>query len=434
MVGNNIAQLKLRLQHYNSVLKLSQMRRITIFLLVLFLLATAVSAGLKITKPQDKTITLKQVLELKGIAKNIGQLKINDQIINLSLDDSFKAALFLKDGKNYVKITGSNGSVKALRILKLKTFPDIEELHKGRQYWGKKFIVPMATLGYVEGYPDKYFYPSNAISKGEFATWLARTKKMYLPRLYQDVFYDVPKEHWRAPYIKAVLDAGYMSGISPEDFGIDNFILRREAAKVAVLAEKLPLRKFKPVFVDVAAKSKDASYIYTAYANGLIKGVSVSPRAYDPDRALKRVEAAILLSRFKKTKAEVDKLYNFSRGYGSEKFCRVNIAPEILSFTVKPGEIEVDKKSVLRFNLSVLPRGKFFPISKVVIDLSSLGGLPDVEMYDDGTHGDKLKGDLLYSLNVSLTPEKSGQLVIMAKVIDELGWESQETVSLRIVE
>ncbi|OGC35348.1 hypothetical protein A2462_06995 [candidate division WOR-1 bacterium RIFOXYC2_FULL_41_25] len=409
------------------------MRKIGIFIVVLFLFVAAVSADLRITQPKDKTITLKQVLNLEISGKNLGELSINNQLVGLGLNDSFACALFLRDGKNYVKVSGSKGDTKALRILKLKTFPDIEELYNGKKFWGKSIVVSMATLGYIEGYPDRYFYPTNAIARGEFASWLARVKKMPLPDLSKDVFYDVPKEHWRAKHIKAVLEAGYMTGISADNFGLDDFLLRREAAKIAVLAEGFPLHEFQPVFVDVAADSQYAQYIYTAFANGLVEGVSRKIKAYDPDRELRRVEAAALLSRFKQVKQEMVRLYNFNQGYNEENFCRVNIAPGILSFAVKPKEIEVGKKSVIRFNLELSPRGNFFPVSKVLIDLSPLGGLPDVELYDDGTNGDKVKGDSIYSLNVSLTPEKKGQNIINATVVDELGWESQATTSLRIV-
>ena len=55
-------------------------------------------------------------------------------------------------------------------------------------------------------------------------------------------------------------------------------------------------------------------------------------------------------------------------------------------------------------------------------------------MYDDGSHGDKLAGDLIYSLDISLTPKKSGERILRAIAVDRMGWESKNRISLMVLE
>jgi hypothetical protein len=415
------------------------MKKILALLFLFLLFASGALAGIYIYEPQDKLVTFKNMVMLRGVGKDLEILKINGQTFKFKPDGSFSCGLVLKRGKNYVEIRAFDREkqhfIRALRILSLQTFPDIEVLYEGKKHWARNQIIYLSTLGFLEGYPDGNFYPGNAVSRGEMATWIARIKRLKVQALTEDVFFDVPKEHWRAPYVKAVVDAGYMGGYDARIFGIDDPISRREAAQVAMVTEGLEIKeRIKSIFIDVPREEKGALPIYVGRQRGLLKGVYADIPVYDPDRALTRAEAAMLFARFGRSQDSVRYLFNFEKGYSSASYCGLNIAPEILSFAVEPGSVRTGEKTAVRLKGEIAPRQDFSPISKVKVDLSEIGGMPDTEMFDDGSHGDEEKDDLIYSLNISIEPEISGTKILRLSVVDRLGWESEKEASLLILE
>jgi hypothetical protein len=410
---------------------------VTLFLLLLF--APTVFAGIYITDPQDKLVTFKPIINLRGVGKNLEILKVNGQEIGVKSDGSFSCGLVLHPGKNFIQVRAldkyKDHFVKDIRVLYLKTFPDIEALYEGQRHWARNQIVYLSTLGFIEGYPDDRFHPGIPLTRGEFATWIARIKRLAATTLSEDVFFDVPKEHWRAPYVKAVVDRGYMQGHTEKIFGLDEPISRREAASIVVDSEGVAVvEKVKPIFIDVPKAEKGAFPIYVAKETGLVRGVSADFPVYEPDRALTRAEAAVLLARFDRSVNAVRYLFNFKQGYSPHSFCDVNVRPEILSFTADPDTLRVNEKGVVKLRVKIASRDGFSPISKVKIDLLEIGGMPDVEMFDNGKHGDEVKDDLVYSLNISVQPTESGSKTLTASVIDRLGWERSKRTSLLILE
>ncbi len=389
------------------------------------LIVSAAAADIQIFNPPDKLITFDEIIMLRGRIVPRNEVFINGVRFAAGPAGAFNCGLVLRGGKNLAEVRGG-GEKKELRVLRLLTYPDIELSYEGKKHWARGQIVYLSTLGAIEGYPDGNFYPGNPVTRGELATWLARAKKLPVPALTEDVFFDVPKEHWRAPFVRAVTEANYLPPYSKEMFGIDDPISRRDAAEVAVRAEGLGIvTRITPLFKDVPKEEKGAAPIYTARESGLVIGVSKNISVFDPERALTRAEAATLVSRFSFAQAGVRYLSNFDQGYSSERFCGLNTAPVILSFTVEPAEIPARKLSVLRLRAAVASREVFSPISKVKADLSSIGGMPDAEMFDDG---------IFYSLNFSFEPKMSGDYVLRVTATDRLGWEGKKETDLLILE
>lgn len=387
-------------------------------------------AAVVIVQPKDKTVTFQEVLMLSGSGEAHQTLKVNGQKIKADPAGNVACGLVLALGKNLTAAGEQN-----LRLLRLKTFPDMEALFNGKKHWAHDQLVQLATLGLIEGYPDDNFYPTNPITRGEFATWLARLKKLPLPTLGEDVFFDVPKEHWRAPYIKAVVAAGYLRGFSDKNFGIDEPISRREAVNLVSVSEGLKqAAKIQSAFLDVPEEEQGALPIYAAREQGLVIGITEDIPIFDPDRALTRAEAAVLLARFPQALILVRDLFDFESGYTAREYCKLNIYPEISGFTAKPETVRAGEKTLVRLRVEIASREAFYPISKVKVDLAAIGGLPDTELFDDGTHGDDQKDDLTYSLNVAVEQPETGSKVLTASVIDRLGWESKKTTSLLVVE
>ena len=402
-------------------------------LLILLQLASLAGAEIRIYEPHDKLQTFSETVMLRGQAQP-GAVVIERVPLKTRSDGTFTCGLVLRPGKNLIEIS-SGDQVKTLRILKADTFPDIESLYEDKRHWARSQIVYLTTLGYIEGYPDGNFHPGEPVTRGEFATWLVRAKNAPVPKLTDDVFFDVPKEHWRAPYVKAAVDAGFMRGFSNDTFGIDDPISRREAADIAVRVEGLSIiEKIKPLFHDVPPQERGAVPIYTASRSGLVIGISEKVPVYDPDRALTRAEAAMLISRFARPQAGFRGLFDFETGYTVERFCKLDLPPEIAAFTVEPAQAAKGQTTSLKLRAQIAPRQYFFPLAKVKADLSDIGGMPDAEMYDDGTHGDEREGDLVYSLNVQYTPAGGGEKILGVTATDRLGWEGKAETSLLVLE
>ncbi|MBU1026603.1 MAG: S-layer homology domain-containing protein [Candidatus Margulisbacteria bacterium] len=415
------------------------MRKTLLFFIVFFLFASLAHAGIFIYEPKDKEILFDEVIKLRGVGKDLEVLKINNQEIDFEKNGNFMCGLVLKPGKNLVEVraldTNKQHFVQNIRLLRLLKFPDMEGLFNGQKHWARSRVVYLATYGYIEGYPDGNFYPANPITRGELATWIARIKGFKLEALTEDVFFDVPKEHWRAPYIKAIVDAGLMSGYNEKTFGIDDPLSRRKAAAIAVQAEGLKVAEdVKTFFVDVPKEESGAAPIYVAGEKGLVRGIYEDIKIFDPDRALTRAEAAVLFSRFDRSIKTVQYLFDFNSGYSEKVYAGLNIAPKIIAFTAEPSTISVMEQSTVHLEVEIAPRRVFYPIATVKVDLSEIGGIADVELFDDGTRGDKAAGDNIYSLNLSLEPVSSHIKTLTATAIDGLGWESQRQTSLLILE
>lgn len=398
-------------------------------LLCLLVLATASLAEVTLFNPPDKFITFSSVVMLQGKNDPPAPVLVNQTSFTPTSDGNFSCGLVLNWGKNRIEAGG-----KTLRVLRLATFSDIEQAYEGKKHWARGPIVYLSTLGMIEGYPDGNFYPGNPATRGELATWLAKAKKLSIPSLEADPFFDVPKEHWRAPYVKAITAAGYMRPYSVEMFGLDDPISRREAAEIAINTEGLGMvSRVTALFKDVPQLERGAAPIYTAREGGLIVGVSSKVPVYDPERAITRAEAAILVSRFSAVQLAIRSLSDFENGYGPDRLCGLNVAPRIISFSVLPTEVSLKPGAKIRLRAELAERLAFAPLAKVKVELSSIGGLADAEMYDDGTGGDSTPGDLVYTLNLSFDPLTVGGKTFWLTATDILGWEVKAKATLQVV-
>lgn len=425
---------KERVVNGEGCVKITLMKRRIWLVLPLILLMGTARAEIELINPTDKLVTFDEIVMLQGRVSPPAEVRIEGVVFRPQPDGVLACGLVLNPGKNLV-LVGRDEEEKKLRLLHLVTYPDIEKTYDGKKHWARGQIVYLSSLKIIEGYPDGNFYPANPVTRGEFATWLARVKKLPVPVLTGDVFFDVPKEHWRAPYVKAVVEAGYMPPYSKETFGIDDPISRSEAADLAVKTEGLGIvSKIIPLFQDVPQEELVAAPIYAAKEKGLVIGVSAKMPIYDPDRAITRAEAATLISRFGSAQESIRYLSDFEKGYTNDKFCGLNVAPAIVAFTAAPREIVLNRTTSVKLRAEIASRESFSPISKVKVDLSAIGGVPDAEMFDDGTHGDETAGDRVYSLNISYGPKETGEKIFRAVAVDRLGWEGREETSVLVVE
>ena len=395
------------------------------------------AASLKIFDLYDKQITITDRTILKGEAPGAEKVTVNDSAMNLDEAGAFKTGLVLQRGKNLIIVTAkwkSGEETRRYRILRLTPFSDTYEKHDG-VHWAKKEIVNLATLGVIEGYPDNRFEPQRQVSRGELATWLVRAKGDRGEKPDKDPFFDVPKEHWRAPFIRGAAVKGYMRGYSDDKFGIDDPIARASVAVIIDRAQDLKNESVvKKVFSDVSLNNPSAAAIWRAYMAGLVVGVAKRPRAYEPNRNMTRAELTEVLSRLPRVKRLVSSLFDFGSDYDESRLCKVNTPPQIEWVKISLYEIPRDGETASVVRAKVNDKQGMSDISQVKVDLRSIGGPPDALMYDDGSHGDETAKDGIFSMGIEVSENTDlGVKRLTITALDKSGWETSASTEIKVV-
>jgi hypothetical protein len=373
----------------------------------------------EIISPKDKTQTKAGRLYIRGEAEGMQGVYANSVKLDIEKGGSFEAVALLRPGKNVLDVTGyitaDKKETKHIRILKIVTFDDLEVLYSGRPHWAKQDVLAMATVGVIEGYPDNTFGPEKDVTRGELATWIARARGMKVYPQKEDVFFDVPKEHWRAPYVKAMVQAGYMRGISKDKFGIDEPIKRNEAAEIIAKAYKVaPSSAKKSYFNDVTVATKFAQYINADQTVGFVVGVPGKDKMFEPERSMKRGEAALLFASIKNIKELKAELYDFSKGYPDTRRCKIGTRPVIKKLEALPAVIAADGITPLKISAVIEDAQGKNDISQVWADLTPLGGPNNAKMslVDSGA----------YELSFVMTSEtRPGEKSLSVKALDKSG-------------
>lgn len=94
--------------------------------------------------------------------------------------------------------------------------------------WYKEPVNKLAALGVLNGYGDS-FKPTNSISRAEFVTMLAR----FYPSQYTEIsFSDVPADFWAIGAIRTAAANGWISGYEDGTFRPSESMTRTEAAVI----------------------------------------------------------------------------------------------------------------------------------------------------------------------------------------------------------
>ncbi|MCM3455056.1 S-layer homology domain-containing protein [Heyndrickxia oleronia] len=157
----------------------------------------------------------------------------------------------------------------------------------------KTAIDALAEAGILNGYENGTFKPENKVTRGEVAKVITLIR--HLEEGTKTPFKDVKDGYWSTPYINSLYAAKLINGYENGTFKPEGNITRAEFAKLVVDAYGLTLTNAATPFTDVKAGNWATPYIQTAYANGLIKGVTASK--FDPSAPIKRGDLAILLHR-----------------------------------------------------------------------------------------------------------------------------------------
>lgn len=73
-------------------------------------------------------------------------------------------------------------------------------------HWAEKYIKAFVGEGYILGYPDGTFKPDNNITRAEAAAVLNRVLKIENSSAKEEMFSDLPVDHWAYPIITAIFE------------------------------------------------------------------------------------------------------------------------------------------------------------------------------------------------------------------------------------
>ena len=172
-------------------------------------------------------------------------------------------------------------------------FSDVPPSH-----WAYNAVQALYVLKIADGVSDGVFGTDYAVTREQFVKLLLGAAAIDNDETVQSGFNDVDKEQWYAPYINAAVQAGIVSGITENEFGVGMSITRED---MAVLIARTLMSKGVSLPQNQGEKFSDDSDIsdyakrsvYALKEMGLLSGME--DNRYMPKNAATRVQSAKLL-------------------------------------------------------------------------------------------------------------------------------------------
>ena len=287
------------------------------WLLLTGMVLAAPNPELIIFSPDDKATTYDETAVVRGAAFFDGSSALLVQKIPVlpQAEGAFSQEVSLAIGKNLlqIEILDRRSKVQVLetrRILRLATFSDLTN-----DYWSKKPVEQMLTLGLIKGYPDETFLPNNSITRAELTAILVKLAAGESRPYRAKSFSDVPPDHWAAAAIATGSELGLMTGFPDGTFRPDNTITRLEGIALIARFDNLaaPLVDGLSPYTDLPADNWAIELVQGAKNAGRLMYIKTDYLA--PFEQLSRGEAALLLSESERGARLVGDLLNFDLGY-----------------------------------------------------------------------------------------------------------------------
>ena len=230
-----------------------------------------------------------------GFAPEITAPLVAENVIQNSEPSSGTAGMPVAGGGDIVPAPGKQ--------VQLKGYADV-----GNGSFAKDSIKYLATAGVMTGYPDGTFKPGRVVTRAELAALLVKAKSLPASSTYNGGFSDVPKDFWAAQYIKASVDAGYLSGRAARKFEPNKAATRAEAVAALIKFDnaQIPLNLVEGPFPDMTAKEWSSRYVAAAKDSGMLG--YLQGQNFEAKRPVTRAELAELLANTKFGQAKVQQM------------------------------------------------------------------------------------------------------------------------------
>jgi hypothetical protein len=210
---------------------------------------------------EDNIITYDEKIEVFGRVKPGVEVYVNDLRAATADDNTFKVVVPLQFEKNLIIVEAryegdkKSWKYKVLRKARInvaeekavkreleraKTEAEKEAARKKEAEIAarKQKVEELVTLGVIEVTAEAEFRLDASITRGELASWLAKSTGNRLPKVDKDVYPDVLKDNPLAPYIKAVTDWNLMKPFPDGFFRPGAPVSKEEGEKLFSILKK----------------------------------------------------------------------------------------------------------------------------------------------------------------------------------------------------
>lgn len=188
----------------------------------------------------DNVITYDDKIEVFGKVKPGVEVYVNDLRAATGEDHTFKVVVPLQLEKNLIAVEARYEGEK--KFWKYKVLRRAKVLLTGAKTGElaarRKEVEELVTMGVIEVTPEAEFRLDASITRGELATWLAKSAGLRLSKIERDVFADVNKDHPQAGYIKAVTDWNIMLPFPDGTFRPGQPVTKEEGDKLFSILKK----------------------------------------------------------------------------------------------------------------------------------------------------------------------------------------------------
>ncbi len=120
-----------------------------------------------------------------------------------------------------------------------------------------------------------------------------------------------------------------------------------------------------------------------------------------------------------------------NQSVGGVDFNARSSGPVIVSVFAEPHKVPADDETPVTFFAQVDHPSGLDSIARVAMDLESIGGKPEQDMFDDGTNGDDVAGDGVYAYQTTVAAETPpGPKGVFVGVVDTAGMFNYEVIEM----
>lgn len=165
-------------------------------------------------------------------------------------------------------------------------------------HWAKEYILKLSDKNIVNGYEDGTFKPANTVTRAEIAKMIVCALGQDAASNVNLEFADngtIP--NWAAGYIQTAVNLGILNGYEDKTFRPTQAVTRKEMAKIAMAAFKYGEDKTVKLEFNDSAAIPDWAYGYVASAvkNNIITGYE--DNTFVPDGYVTRAESCTILAK-----------------------------------------------------------------------------------------------------------------------------------------
>jgi hypothetical protein len=186
--------------------------------------------------------------------------------------------------------------VTTMTLVFVEAVPAETTLKDFNRHWAASTISKWIDQGLIKGYGDSTIRPDHPVNRAEFVSMVNRAWGISNDG-YSSVFQDVAKDKWYYSDIAAAYNLGYISGSSPEKFEPDSAITREQAAVMIARLLTLEANSQNNILSELEDYEQLADWSRPYVETVFAQGIlnGYPDKAFRPTRSVTRAEAMIII-------------------------------------------------------------------------------------------------------------------------------------------